>query len=423
LPDPQSDLRKMFDAAVAAADPRACLPPHLPPVPVGRTVVVGAGKAAAAMAAALEDHWPGALSGLVITRYGHAIPTRRIKVLEAAHPTPDRNGVEATARLLACLGGLTADDLVICLLSGGGSALLTAPPPGVSLEDKRQVVSALLRSGAPISEINAVRRRLSLVKGGRLRHAAGPARVVTLAISDVPGDDPATIASGPTVADPTTSAQALAILERYGVDAPQAVRAWLTDPASRSPSHPESERDDYRLIATPALSLAAAARVASDLGYLPTVLGDAIEGEARDVARDHARMALDLAGRSGADAQPRVLISGGETTVTVVGAGRGGRNAEYLLALALALDGAPGVHALAADTDGIDGVEDNAGAILDPDSLARASAVGVSASACLADNDAYGFFSAIDGLVVTRPTRTNVNDFRAIALCPPPLRR
>lgn len=407
----------MFDAAVKAADPWRCLPDHLPPAPAGRTVVVGAGKAAAAMAAALEDHWSGPLSGLVITRYGHATPTRTIRVLEAAHPTPDIKGVQATAELLACLKGLTAYDLVICLLSGGGSALLTAPPPGVSLNDKRSVVSALLRSGAPISEINAVRRRLSLVKGGRLRHAAGLARFVTLAISDVPGDDPATIASGPTVADPTTSAEALAILQRYGVDVPSPVRAWLTDPASQSPV-PTSPQD-YRLIATPALSLEAAARVAGNLGYWPLVLGDAIEGEARDVARDHARMALDLANGLSAGVKPHVLISGGETTVTVVGAGRGGRNTEYLLALGIALDGAAGVHALAADTDGIDGVEDNAGAIMDPSSLARASAAGVSASACLADNDAYGFFGAIDSLLFTGPTRTNVNDFRAIALLPP----
>lgn len=417
MSDPQSDLRQMFDAAVAAADPRLCLPPHLPSPPVGRTVVVGAGKAAAAMAAALEDHWTGPLSGLVITRYGHATPTRTIKVREAAHPTPDLNGVQATTELLACLKDLTADDLVICLLSGGGSALLTAPPPGVSLEDKQAVVKALLRSGAPISEINAVRRHLSLVKGGRLRHAAGPARFVTLAISDVPGDDPATIASGPTVADPSTSAQALAILQRYEVDIPSTVRAWLTDPVSQSPTL--SDPDDYRLIATPALSLAAAARVAEDLGYQATVLGDAIEGEAREVARDHARLALDLSRGLDAGSKPRVLISGGETTVTVVGSGRGGRNTEYLLALAVALDGAPDLHALAADTDGIDGVEDNAGAILDPGSLTRASVAGVSASACLAENDAYGFFSAIDGLVFTGPTRTNANDFRAIALAPP----
>ncbi|MBO9547261.1 glycerate kinase [Caulobacter sp.] len=418
MPDPQSDLRQMFDAAVAAADPHLCLPPHLPPVPAGRTVVVGAGKAAAAMAAALETHWPGPLSGLVITRYGHAAATRTIEVLEAAHPTPDLNGVEATARLLTSLDGLTADDLVICLLSGGGSALLTAPPPGVSLEDKRSVVSALLRSGAPIAQINAVRRRLSRVKGGRLRQAAGPARVLTLAISDAPGDDPATIASGPTVADPTASGDALAILQRYGVDVSPAARAWLADPASQGPQLPAARPDDYRLIATPALSLEAAARVATDLGYQPVVLGDAIEGEARDLARRHAAMALNLAGGLSRDGKPIVLISGGETTVTVVGSGRGGRNTEYLLALGVALDGAAGIHALAADTDGIDGVEDNAGAILAPDSLARAAAAGVLATARLADNDAYGFFGAIDGLVFTGPTRTNVNDFRAIILTP-----
>lgn len=402
---------------MAAADPAHCLPRHLPPAPVGRTVVVGAGKAAAAMAAALEDHWRGPLSGLVITRYGHATPTRIIMVLEAGHPKPDLNGVRATAELLRALEGLTPDDLVICLLSGGGSALLTAPPPGVSLEDKRAVVDALLLSGAPIADINAVRRRLSLVKGGRLRLAAGPARFVTLAISDVPGDDPATIASGPTVADPTTNAQALAILQRYGVAAPASVRAWLESPASHAPASPGPQ--DYRLIATPAQSLAAAAKVAEDLGYQPVLLGDAIEGEARKVAQDHARLALELVRQASADARPRVLISGGETTVTVSGTGRGGRNTEYLLALAIALDGAPGVHALAADTDGVDGVEDNAGALLDPGSLARATAAAVSAQARLLDNDAYGFFHAVGGLIFTGPTRTNVNDFRAIALSSP----
>lgn len=381
--------------------------------------MVGAGKAAAAMAAALEDHWPGPLSGVVITRYGHGAPTRMIKVLEAAHPTPDLNGVRATAELMACLDGLTADDLVICLLSGGGSALLTAPPPGVSLDDKRFVIKALLRSGAPINDINAVRRRLSLVKGGRLAVAAGPARLVTLAISDVPGDDPAIIASGPTVGEASDGVDAQAILVRHGVDAPPSVRTWLTDPASRSPAPRPGDLDDYRLIATPALSLEAAAIEARRLGYQPIVLGDAIEGEARQVAVDHAQLALRLTRALGPEAQPCVLLSGGETTVTVTGSGRGGRNTEYLLALGMALDGAPGVHALAADTDGVDGVEDNAGAALDPESLARAAAVGVSASACLADNDAYGFFRAIDGLVFTGPTLTNVNDFRAIALTPP----
>jgi hydroxypyruvate reductase len=404
----------MFEAAVAAADPGHCLPAWLPPPPRGRTVVIGAGKAAASMAAAVEDHWFGALSGLVITRYGHAAQTRQVEVIEAAHPVPDVEGVRATARLLACLQGLSADDLVLCLLSGGGSALLTAPPPGVSLDDKRFVVRALLRSGAPISQINCVRKHLSLVKGGRLRQAAGPARFVTLAISDVPGDDPAIIASGPTVADTTTSADAQAILLRYGVDAPSSVRAWLADPASESPVLASADPRDYRLIAAPGLSLDAAAEVARRSGYQPVILGDAIEGEARDVARAHAALARCLSSGLEPGAQPYVLISGGETTVTVVGAGRGGRNTEYLLALGAALDGAPGIHALAADTDGVDGVEDNAGAILDPGSLARGEQAGMGAEAHLANNDAYGFFAAIGGLVFTGPTRTNVNDFRAI---------
>jgi hydroxypyruvate reductase len=404
----------MFEAAVAAADPGHCLPAWLPPPPKGRTVVIGAGKAAAAMAAAVEDHWSGALSGLVITRYGHAVQTRQVEVIEAAHPVPDAEGVRATARLLDCLQGLSADDLVLCLLSGGGSALLTAPPPGVSLDDKRFVVRALLRSGAPISHINCVRKHLSLVKGGRLRQAAGPARFVTLAISDVPGDDPAIIASGPTVADTTTSADARAILLRYGVDAPSSVRAWLADPASESPVLASADPRDYRLIAAPGLSLDAAAEVARRSGYQPVILGDAIEGEARDVARAHAALARCLSSGIEAGAQPYALISGGETTVTVVGAGRGGRNTEYLLALGAALDGAPGIHALAADTDGVDGVEDNAGAILDPGSLARGEQAGMGAQAYLANNDAYGFFAAIGGLVFTGPTRTNVNDFRVI---------
>jgi glycerate 2-kinase len=405
----------MFEAAVAAADPRHCLPAWLPAPPKGRTVVIGAGKAAAAMAAAVEDHWPGPLSGLVITRYGHTVPTRQIEVAQAAHPVPDAQGVEATARLLACLEGLTADDLVLCLLSGGGSALLTMPPPGVSLDDKREVVAALLRSGAPISQINCVRKRLSLVKGGRLRQAAGPARFVTLAISDVPGDDPALIASGPTVADGTTSAEAKLILLRNGIDAPPSVLAWLDDPASQSPRLAAADQD-YRLIATPGFSLAAAAATARQLGYQPVILGDAIEGEARDVAQVHAALAKCLSASLGPGAPPHVLISGGETTVTVVGRGRGGRNTEYLLALGVALDGAAGIHALAADTDGVDGVEDNAGAILDPLSLTRAERAGAFASTHLANNDAYGLFAMIGDLVLTGPTLTNVNDFRAITV-------
>jgi len=409
----------MFDAAVRAADPRHCLAPALPPPPKGRTVVVGAGKAAAAMAAALEAHWPGPLSGVVITRYGHAVPTRQIQVLEAAHPVPDAKGVQATARLLACLEGLTADDLVICLLSGGGSALLTAPPPGVSLADKRAVASALLRSGAPISQINCVRKHLSLVKGGRLRRAAGPARFVTLAISDVPGDEPGLIASGPTVGGDSTSTEARAILDRYGIAVSPAMHGWLRDPASELPALAD-EPEAFRLIATSLLSLRAAADVAGRLGYQPIILGDAIEGEARDVAREHAGLARALAAGLGGGAQPCVLISGGETTVTVSGSGRGGRNTEYLLALGVALNGAPGIHALAADTDGVDGVEDNAGAVLGPLSLSRAAEAGVSAVACLADNDAYRCFAAVDGLVFTGPTRTNVNDFRAIIVSPEP---
>lgn len=397
-----------------------CLSSFLPPPPKGRTIVIGAGKAAASMAAAVEACWPTPLNGLVITRYGHGVATRHIEVVEAAHPVPDINGVEATARLLTCLENLTTDDLVLCLLSGGGSALLIAPPPGVSLDDKQAVIKALLRSGAPISEINCVRKHLSLVKGGRLRQAAGAARFVTLAISDVPGDDPQVIASGPTVPDTTTSAAAEAILRRYGVVAPPAVTRWLADPASAQSSGVEYDPAEFRLIAAPGLSLQAAAEAASGLGYEPVILGDAIEGEARDVARSHAVLTRCLAHGLKPGDKPLALLSGGETTVTVLGSGRGGRNTEYLLALGLGLEGAANVFALAADTDGIDGIEDNAGARLRPSSLVEAAEKGALGAAYLADNDAYGFFDLTGDLLFTGPTLTNVNDFRAIVILPPP---
>lgn len=405
-------LRAMFSAAVTAASPALCVPDHLPRPPKGRTIVVGAGKAAAAMAAAVEAHWEGPLEGLVITRYGHGAPCERITVVEAGHPVADAAGMAATAAMIEVLRDLTADDLVLCLLSGGGSALLAAPAPGLTLADKQAITRALLRSGAAIDEINCVRKHLSAVKGGRLARLASPARIVTLAISDVPGDEVSTIASGPTVPDPTTRQAAQAILDRWRIVVPDHVQAWLDDPRSETPKDiPDAKTV---LIARPRDALDAAARVAQAWGLTPIVLGDAIEGEARDVAAAHAALALNTVSQ-----KPCVLLSGGETTVTVTGGGRGGRNAEYLLALAIALDGRAGIHAMAADTDGVDGSEDNAGALLSPDTLARAARLDVDAADRLADNDGYGFFEALGDLVVTGPTLTNVNDFRAILIDAP----
>jgi len=411
-------LRALFDAALSAADPARCVPPHLPPPPKGRTVVVGAGKAAAAMAEALEAAWPGPLTGAVVTRYGHGAPCRRIEVIEAAHPVPDAAGEAAAAKILGLVRGLTADDLVLCLVSGGGSALLALSAPGITLADKQAVNRALLRSGAVIGEMNTVRKHLSAIKGGRLAAAAAPAELLSLVISDVPGDDPAVIASGPTVADPTTFADALAVIEKYRIDAPRPVlerlRAGLDE--TPKPGDPRLARSTAIVIARPQASLEAAAAAARAAGIMPVILGDGLEGEAREVARVMAGLARQVARHGQPAPPPAVLLSGGETTVTVRGRGRGGRNAEFLLGLALALDGAPGVHALACDTDGIDGTEDNAGALLLPDSLARAAAAGLDAKALLADNDAYRFFAALGDLVVTGPTRTNVNDFRAILI-------
>ncbi len=413
---PRELLARLFAHAVRAADPAACVPQHLPHPPRGRTLVVGAGKAAAAMARAVEDHWPGELSGLVVTRYGHGVPCERIEVVEAAHPVPDAAGQNAAARILAVVQGLTSDDLVLVLISGGGSALLALPWEGVTLADKQQLNRALLKSGAGIDEMNCVRKHLSAIKGGRLAAAAYPARVVTLVISDVPGDDAAVVASGPTLADPTTCEDALAILDKYRIEAPHQVRAVLQSGVSETPKPGDLRfaHCETRVIATARGSLAAAAEAAREAGITPLILGDAIEGEAREVAKAMAGIAQSCAQHGEPACPPCVLLSGGETTVTVRGQGRGGRNAEFLLALALALDGHAGIHAIAGDTDGIDGSEDNAGALLAPDTLSRAAALGVDARARLADNDGYGFFSALDDLVVTGPTRTNVNDFRAI---------
>ncbi len=414
-------LRGMFQAAVNAAAPALCVPPNLPPPPHGRTVVVGAGKAAAAMAQAVEVHWPPdrPLAGLVVTRYGHASPKHRpsrIEVVEASHPVPDQAGQDAARRILRLVEGLGPSDLVLCLISGGGSSLLALPAPGVSLADKQAVNRALLRSGAGIHDMNCVRKHLSAIKGGRLAAAAAPASLVALVISDVPGDDPSAIASGPTVPDATTLADARTVLARYGIVPPPSVQARLSDPTAETPKPNDHAFAHARtlLIATPQASLQAAAAVARAAGVAPVILGDAIEGEAAEVARVMAGIARQCARYGQPAPAPCVLISGGETTVTVRGRGRGGRNAEFLLGLAVALDGHPGIHAIAADTDGIDGTEDNAGALLAPDSLARAAALGLRGRDRLADNDGYGFFAALGDLVTTGPTLTNVNDFRAI---------
>ncbi len=419
---PRELLRTLFESALAAADPARCVPPHLPPRPKGRTVVVGAGKAAAAMARAVEENWDGPLSGLVVTRYGHGVPCERIEVVEAAHPVPDIAGHQAAARVLDLVHGLSADDLVLALISGGGSALLSQPAPGLTLEDKQRINAALLKSGANIAEMNCVRKHLSAIKGGRLAAAAAPARVVSLLISDVPGDDPAVIASGPTVADPTTFADALAILEKYGITHPETAVAHLKrgQDETPKPGDPRMARAEAVIVARPQAALEAAAAAARAAGLTPVILGDSIEGEAREVALVHAGIARQVARHGQPAPAPAVLLSGGETTVTVRGRGRGGRNAEFLLALAVALDGHPGIHAIACDTDGIDGTEDNAGCLLTPDSLARARSLGIEGKERLADNDGYGFFSALDDLVMTGPTRTNVNDFRAILIEPQP---
>jgi len=416
--DPRQLLRDLFDAAVAAAQPARCVPQHLPPPPKGRLVVVGAGKASAAMARAVEDHWPGPLSGLVVTRYGHAVPCQRIEIVEAAHPVPDAAGEAAARRMLDLVQGLTAEDLVLCLVSGGGSSLLPLALPGLSLADKQALNRALLASGASIREMNCVRRHLSAIKGGRLAAACHPARVLNLLLSDVPGDHPIDIASGPTVPDPTTCADALRILRRYAIEVPPHALALLESGAHESlkPGDPRLPAIETRLIATPQMALEAAAQVAQAAGLTPYILGDALEGEARDVARTVAGIALQVARRGQPVAAPCVLLSGGETTVTVRGQGRGGRNVEFLLSRAIALDGAPGIHAMAGDTDGVDGQEEIAGALLAPDTLTRAWAQGLVPRDHLDDNDGHGFFEALGDSVVTGPTRTNVNDFRAIVI-------
>ena len=414
-------LRALFDAAVAAADPRRVLAAHLPPRPRGCCVVVGGGKSAAVMAAALEDAWPDVpLTGAVVTRYGHAVPTRRIAVIEASHPVPDAAGEAGARRLLDLVRGLGPDDLVLALISGGGSALLALGAPGISLADKQAVNRALLASGATIGEMNTVRKHLSAIKGGRLAAAAAPARLVTLAISDVPGDDPAVIASGPTVPDPTSFADARAILARHGITPPASVAAHLAAAADETPKPGALPPADFRLIATPMMALRAAAATARAAGAAPLILGDALEGESREMGTVLAGIARSVRAHGEPLSAPAVLLSGGETTVTIGqgAAGQGGRNTEFLLGLAVALNGAPGIWAAAGDTDGIDGTEDAAGALIGPDTLARARAAGLDPRAVLAGHDSYRLFAAVDALIRTGPTLTNVNDIRAVLVAP-----
>ncbi len=418
ITSPKAFLRSLFDAAVLSAAPAQAVPRHVPPPPKGDLVVIGFGKASASMARAVEETYSGKLSGLVVTRYGHKEPCRQINVIEAGHPIPDAAGLNAAERILRLASGFGKDDLILCLISGGGSALLPLPAPGISLTDKQAVNAALLRCGASISEMNCVRRHLSAIKGGRLAAACQPAQIVNLIISDVPGDDPSIIASGPTVADPTTRYDALAIIDRYRIGISSQVRDHLAAERSETikPTHPMWPRVTTHLIATPQQALEAAAATSRAAGVPPHILSDRIEGEAREVARAIAAIALQVAGRGQPFAPPCVLLCGGETTVTVHGRGQGGRNVEFLLSLAIALEGAAGIHALAADTDGIDGMAEVAGAYAGPETLSRARALSIDSLALLADNDGHRFFAALTDSVITGPTHTNVNDFRAILI-------
>ena len=409
-------LQSLFETAVARAQPALAVADHLPSPPKGRTVVIGAGKASAQMARALELAWPGPISGLVVTRYGYGEKCDRIEIVEAAHPVPDAAGLAAANRLVELVSDLTADDLVIALISGGGSSLLPAPAPGMSLDDEQAVNRALLASGAPIGVMNLIRNQFSTIKGGRLALAAAPARVATLVVSDVPGDDPAVVASGPTLPLPGDRAQARRLADLYGLDLPATALAILASEDNLPPAMDDEifAQNSVATIASAALSLEAAADEARSRGIGAAILSDSIEGEARDVAQVHAAMAREIVLRNRPFTRPVVLLSGGETTVTIRGKGRGGRNGEFLLALAIALDGVDGVTALAGDTDGIDGSEDNAGAFVDGTSARRMREAGVDPLAALANNDAYAAFEAIGDLLVTGPTGTNVNDFRAI---------
>ena len=414
--DPKSFLTSVFEAAVAAADPQKTIRAHLPAKPKGRTVVVGAGKGAAQMAAAFEKAWDGPLQGVVVTRYGYGAATSRIEVIEAAHPVPDENGLKAARRLLETVSGLDEDDLVVALVCGGGSALLPAPAPGLTLADEIAVNEALLASGAPISAMNAIRKHVSTIKGGRLAAAAWPARVVSLIVSDIPGDIPALVASGPTVPDEAGRAEALAAVAAYGMKLPDAVMAHIETPASEAPKPADEKfaRNEVHLIASAAVSLEAAAAEAKRQGIEAVILSDAIEGEAREVGAVHAAIAREVAARNRPFRKPVLILSGGETTVTLKAKGKGGRNSEFLLAFAIGIDGVEGIHALAADTDGIDGSEDNAGAFCDGTTVSRMRAAGVDAKAMLNNNNAWTAFDAVGDLFVPGPTGTNVNDLRAI---------
>ncbi len=427
IADPKGFLRDLFDTAVDAVRAEACVPGHLPrPYHTGRLIVVGAGKAAAAMASVVEEHWPERVYGQVVTAHGHGVKCKRLKVIEAGHPRPDGKSTRAAAQILGGVTRATAADLVLCLFSGGGSSALTLPAPGIEFDDKRRVTDALLLSGAAINEINCVRKHISDIKGGRLAQAIRPARMHTLIISDVPGDDPATVASGPTVADPTTLGDARAVLEKYRIDPPDAVAQHLAAAENETPKPGDAAFTgaQVEVIARARDALEAAAARARALGIEPVILGDDIEGEAREVALDHAALAMRRAGEMGPGSAPLVLLSGGETTVALNSqenisqrpSGRGGRNTEYLLALAAALKGDPRIWALACDSDGIDGSGDAAGAIIAPDSLERAEASGCDAPAMLDGHDSYRFFDTLGDLVITGPTRTNVNDFRAILI-------
>lgn len=414
--DPRGLLADLFHAAVAAADPLKALAETLPAKPKGRTVVIGAGKGAAQLAAAFEELWDAPYEGVVVTRYGYACETRQIEVLQASHPVPDAAGLTAGARLLQAVSNLTEDDLVVALVCGGGSALLPAPPDGLTLDDEIAVNEALLSSGAPISEMNTVRKHLSRIKGGRLAAAAHPAKVVSLVVSDIPGDNPAYVASGPTVPDSGTRADALRIVAQYAMDLPAAVMAHLNDTAADAPdpADPVFDRHEVKVIASAGLSLEAAARLAKDRGITAAILSDAIEGEARDIGRMHGAIARQVALTNAPFARPVVLLSGGETTVTVRAKGKGGRNGELAMALAKDLQGLSGVTAVAADTDGIDGTQDNAGAFVDTTTWARLIEQGMDPNTMLAQNNTYPAFDALQDLFITGPTGTNVNDFRAI---------
>ena len=416
--DPKAFLTSIFEAAVAAADPERTIRNHLPQKPKGRTIVIGAGKGSAQMAAALEKAWAGPIEGLVVTRYGYAAPCERIEVIEAAHPVPDAAGLEASKRLLQAVAGLTADDLVIALISGGGSALLPSPAGSLTLADEIAVNEALLASGAPIAAMNTVRKHVSTIKGGRLAAAAHPARVVSLVVSDIPGDNPALVASGPTIPDAGSRSDALGFVAAYGMKLPEAVMAHLNSPEADAPQRddPRFARNQVHVIASAGVSLEAAAAEAKRQGVEAVILSDSIEGEAREVGAVHAAIAREVAGRNRPFRKPVLILSGGETTVTLRHKGKGGRNSEFLLAFALGIDGIDGIHALAADTDGIDGSEDNAGAFADSSTVLRMRAAGVDAKAMLAANNAWTAFHGVGDLFVPGPTGTNVNDLRAILI-------